>query len=65
MNAAMESLTLFDEFNLELSDFLPDSDPEGQSALPPTVMPNAQVIQSAAMQQVGAPGNHEPGIDTN
>ena len=62
MNAAMESLTLFDEFNLELSDFLPDSDPEGQSALPPTVMPNAQVIQSAAMQQVGAPGTMNQGL---
>jgi hypothetical protein len=62
MNAAMESLTLFDEFNLELSDFLPDTDPEGQSALPPTAMPNAQVIQSAAMQQVGASGTMNQGL---
>ena len=55
MNAAMQSLTLFDEFDLELEDFLPDSDPEGQSALPPTPMPNQQVVQTAtAMPAAGA-----------
>ena len=55
MNAAMQSLTLFDEFDLELNDFLPDSDPEGQSALPPTPMPNQQVVQTAAaMPAAGA-----------
>ena len=53
MNAAMQSLTLFDEFDLELEDFLPDSDPEGQSALPPTPMPNAQVVQTAAIPAAG------------
>ena len=53
MNAAMQSLTLFDEFDLELEDFLPDSDPEGQSALPPTPMPNQQVVQTAAIPAAG------------
>ena len=43
MNAIMEGLTLFDEFNLDLEDFLPDTDPQGQSALPLTPMPNQQV----------------------
>ena len=55
MNAAMQSLTLFDEFDLELEDFLPDSDPEGQSALPLTPMPNQQVVQTATtMPAAGA-----------
>ena len=49
-------------FEFKLEDFLPDTDPEGQSALPPTAMPNAQVIQSAAMQQVGAPGTMNQGL---
>jgi hypothetical protein len=53
MNAAMQSLTLFDEFDLDLQDFLPDSDPEGQSALPLTPMPNQQVVQTAAMPAAG------------
>jgi len=44
----MEGLTLFDEFNLDLEDFLPDTDPQGQSALPLTPMPNQQVVQTAA-----------------
>ena len=42
-----------DEFDLDLQDFLPDSDPEGQSALPPTPMPNQQVVQTAAMPAAG------------
>ena len=49
-------------FEFKLEDFLPDTDPEGQSALPPTAMPNAQVIQSAAMQQVGASGTMNQGL---
>ena len=55
MNAIMEGLTLFDEFNLDLEDFLPDTDPQGQSALPLTPMPNQQVVQTAAaMPAAGA-----------
>jgi hypothetical protein len=53
MNSAMESLTLFDDFNLNLQDFLPDTDPAGGAALPPTPMPNQQVIQTAMMPASG------------
>ena len=57
-------------FEFNLSDFgIEDEveatesfDPFKQSALPPTAMPNAQVIQSAAMQQVGAPGTMNQGL---
>jgi len=42
MEAVMNTLTLFDNFDLKLKDFLPDEDPQGQSALPPTPMPNIQ-----------------------
>ena len=45
MEAVMNTLTLFDDFNLDLEDFLPDTDPQGQSALPPQPMPSNQVIQ--------------------
>ena len=34
--------------------FLPDTDPQGQSALPPQVMPSQEVIQTAAVQAPGA-----------
>jgi len=59
MNSIMEGLTLFDEFNINLEDFLPDTSPEGQSALPPTPMPSQQVIQTAAVQ---APGIMNQGL---
>jgi hypothetical protein len=55
----MEGLTLFDEFNINLEDFLPDTSPEGQSALPPTPMPSPQVIQTTAVQ---APGIMNQGL---
>ena len=54
MNSAMESLTLFDDFNINLQDFLPDTDPAGGAALPPTPMPNQQVVQTAALPASGA-----------
>jgi len=38
----MNTLTLFDDFDLKLKDFLPDENPQGQSALPLTPMPNIQ-----------------------
>jgi hypothetical protein len=59
MNSIMEGLTLFDEFNINLEDFLPDTSPEGQSALPPTPMPSGEVIQTAAAQ---APGIMNQGL---
>ena len=54
MEAVMNTLTLFDDFNLNLEDFLPDTDPQGQSALPPTSMPSPEVIQTSAIQAPGA-----------
>ena len=55
MDAAMSSLTLFDDFYLRLEDFLPDTDPQGQSALPPTPGVNPALIDKTAML---------PGLDT-
>ncbi len=55
MEGALKGQNLYGDFNLELSDFLPDTEPEGQSALPSTPMPNQQVIQTAAaMPAAGA-----------
>ena len=59
MNAQMEALTLFDDFNIDLQDFLPDTDPQGDAALPPQPMPNQEVIQTAAVQ---ASGNMNQGL---
>jgi hypothetical protein len=59
MNSVMQGLTLFDDFNIQLEDFLPDTSPEGQSALPPTPMPSGEVIQTAAAQ---APGIMNQGL---
>jgi len=59
MNSIMEGLTLFDDFNLELQDFLPDTSPQGGAALPPTPMPSQDVIQTAAVQ---APGFMNQGL---
>ena len=42
MEAVMNTLTLFDDFDLKLKDFLPDENPQGQSALPTMPMPNIQ-----------------------
>ena len=42
MEAVMNTLTLFDDFDLKLKDFLPDENPQGTSALPPMPMPNIQ-----------------------
>ena len=61
MEAAMSTLTLFDDFNLNLEDFLPDTDPQGDAALPPTPMPSDQVIQTAQLQ---AMGNMNQGLTT-
>ena len=61
IEAAMSTLTLFDDFNLNLEDFLPDTDPQGDAALPPTPMPSNQVIQTAQLQ---AMGNMNQGLTT-
>ena len=44
MSQIMRTLSLYGDFNLNLKDFLPDTDPEGESALPPTPMPNARLL---------------------
>jgi hypothetical protein len=57
MKNLMEIQNLYGDFNLELSDFIPDTDPKGQSALPPTEMPNPDVIQTSQM-----PSNMNQGL---
>jgi len=53
-------LDLTDEFDIEIEDYLINqSDPFAQSALPPTPMPSAQVVQTAAMP---APGVMNQGL---
>jgi hypothetical protein len=57
MKNLMEIQNLYGDFNLELDDFLPDTDPGGQSALPPTEMPDPNVIQTSQ-----TPGNMNQGL---
>ena len=47
MRNLLEIQNLYGDFNLELSDFIPDTNPKGQSALPPTDMPSNTVIQTS------------------
>ena len=49
MENSMYRLNLYDDWDINLQDFLPDTDPEGQSALPPTPMPSQEAIQTAAV----------------
>ena len=49
----LEIQNLYGDFDLNLEDFLPDTEPEGQSALPLTPMPNQQVVQTAAIPAAG------------
>ena len=56
IEAALSNLTLFNDFNLQLEYFLPNTDPQGQSALPPTPAVNPAVIQpvqQATLSQTG------------
>ena len=56
IEAALSNLTLFDNFNLQLEYFLPNTDPQGQSALPPTPAVDPAVIQpvqQATLSQTG------------
>ena len=55
INNLLEMQNLYGDFELNLEDFLPNTDPQGQSALPDTPMPNQQVVQTAAaMPAAGA-----------
>jgi hypothetical protein len=52
IEAALSNLTLFDNFNLQLEYFLPNTDPQGQSALPLTPDVNPNVLQSNLQSSV-------------
>ena len=52
IEAALSNLTLFDNFNLQLEYFLPNTDPQGQSALPLTPDVNPDVLQSNLQSSV-------------
>jgi hypothetical protein len=54
IEGALKGQNLYQDFQLELENFIPDTDPQGQSALPPQVMPSQEVIQTAAVQAPGA-----------
>jgi hypothetical protein len=56
MYSAMSNYNLYDEFDLKLEDFLPDTEPTGESALPPTPMPNV----TGSLPQ--APGTSASGL---
>jgi len=59
IEGALKGQNLYQDFQLNLEDFLPDTAPEGQSALPPTPMPAQEVIQTSAVQ---APGVMNQGL---
>ena len=44
MEDQMYRLNLYQDWNIDLDNFLPDTDPQGESALPPTPMPNARLL---------------------
>ncbi len=60
MEDKMYKLNLYQDWNINLEDFLPDTEPQGQSALPPTPMPDAQAVQSTAAMP--AAGNLNQGL---
>ena len=49
MKNLLEIQNLYGDFQLDLEQFLPDTQPDGQSALPPTPMPNQETVQTAAV----------------
>jgi hypothetical protein len=55
----LKNQNLYQDFQLNLEDFLPDTEPGGSAALPPTPMPAQEVIQTAAVQ---APGVMNQGL---
>jgi hypothetical protein len=59
IEGALKGQNLYQDFQLDLENFLPDTDPQGQSALPPTPMPAQEVVQTAAVQ---APGVMNQGL---
>ena len=59
IEGALKGQNLYGDFQLELENFMPDTDPQGQSALPEQVMPSQEVIQTSAVQ---APGTMNQGL---
>ena len=55
IQAAMSTLNLYGEFDLNVEDFLPDTDPQGQSALPitPEVSRQALATNNMPVSQTG------------
>ena len=55
IQAAMSTLNLYGEFDLNVEDFLPDTDPQGQSALPitPEVSSQALATNNMPVSQTG------------
>ena len=55
IQSAMDQLTLYDNFDLNVEDFLPDTDPQGQSALPitPEVSSQALATNNIPVSQTG------------
>jgi hypothetical protein len=56
MSRKLNRLRLDGEFNLNLDDYLPDTDPQGQSALPPTPAVDPAVIQTNQLASVSQTG---------
>ena len=48
-NDPLEGLNLYGEFNLNIEDFLPDTNPQGQSALPVTPQVSRQALATNNM----------------
>jgi hypothetical protein len=59
MRNLLEIQNLYGDFQLDLENFLPDTEPEGGAALPPTPMPTTGVIQTS---QMPAPGTMNQGL---
>jgi hypothetical protein len=53
MRNLMEIQNLHGEFQLDLENFLPDTDPQGQAALPQTPMPDPGTLQAMTAPQGG------------
>ena len=59
MEDRMYRLNLYQDWDIDLQDFLPDTEPAGGAALPPTPMPAAGVVQTS---QMPAPGTMNQGL---
>jgi hypothetical protein len=53
IEGALKGQNLYGDFQLELENFMPDTDPQGQSALPDLPMPSQEVVQTAEIKDSG------------